>query len=259
MHALLESIGLSPLEAIIYTFICQSGLSSASKISRLTGVQRSMCYIVLANLTEKKLVHKDTTRKVARFGLTNPEFLANFVKEREAAAKQADTAYHSVIEQIKQQFAIQSGQPGVRFYSGTEGLQALYKDINESGSKELYIVRSHVPAEGSMLELLQDQVQTQIHNRVQVRVINSSNDLGITKYLTLDNARLTERRILPHEIFQNPSQIIIYDNKVGFTTYRNPMMTVVIEHEDIATTMRSLYSYIWKKADTDTKHYLTTH
>lgn len=259
MQKLLEEIGLSSLEACIYSYICDTGLTSASKISRMTGIQRSMCYIVLASLVDKNLIIRDESKKIARFALTNPEALSSLVHQQTETAKQAETAFHSVIEQIKQQFAIQSGQPGVRFYGGTEGLKALYRNINDSGVKEIYLVRSRIHPDQATSDIINAQVEKQLQLNIMVKVINSTADPGFEKYLLEDKARLVDRRIIPAEIYKNPSQIIIYGNKVGFTTYRSPMITVVIEHEDIATTMHSMYSYIWKKAEIDTNYYLSSH
>jgi len=252
----LEKIGLSPTQAIIYDCLVRNGASTAGRISRLSSIQRSTVYVVLDELITLQLVQKDLTKKVTRFSITNPHQLHLLIAQKNEAAKIAQQELLEIDEQLKQEYAIQSGQPGVRFYSGVQGLKNLYTDINASPIDSLLIIRSNQQAEPEMIDIIRDQVERQVRQGIKVKVINSSADYKLTANLHLDEARLTERRVIPAEVFANPAQIIIYADKIAFTTYRQPNITVVIEHKDIAETLRSLYSYVWKKSEIDTKYFM---
>lgn len=252
----LERIGLSCFQSLIYDFLARNGISTASRIARITNIQRSTVYQILQELLALQLITKDNTKKVTRFTITNPQRLHVLVAEKASAIKIAEQELIEIEEQLKQEYAIQSGQPGVRFYSGVQGLKNLYKDINASEINSLLIIRSNQQAEPEMTEIIRNQVELQMRQGIEVKVVNSSADYKLTANLSFDAERYTERRIIPAEVFSNPAQIIIYANKIAFTTYRKPNITVVIEHADIAETLRSVYEYLWVKSKIDTKYFM---
>lgn len=245
----LKQIGLSPFQAEIYAFLIDYPNTPASRIARQTGIQRSMVYVVLQELQSLELVLRDDSRKVARFKIGDPEILHSILDSKEASIQLARNAHKVIDQQLKQQYAIQSGQPGVRFYGGLKGMENLYKDMNASGVKEIFIIRSNMKPPEEMRKLITKQRELQKERGVIVNIINSTIDDGIEKYLHLDAERGVNRRVIRHEVFSNPAQIIIYGRKVGFTTYAEPTMTVVIEHPDIAQTLLSMFGIIWKHTE----------
>jgi len=244
----LQSLGLTGAQAEIYDFLSQTGPSTASKIAKHTSIKRSMVYVVLEELVSEKLVIKNEQLKVARFRIGNPTHIKELLTKKATEFERATQAYQAIEHPLIQQFEVQSGQPGVRFFVGIEGLKALYKDLNKSGVTEIYLVRSNQQPEEAMFEVIKEQVAHQIRQGIKVYVVNSSGDADLSIYIERDAAQNTERRIIAKETFQNPAQILIYGNKVGFTTYRSPMITTLIENEDIATTILSLYRYLWKQS-----------
>lgn len=252
----LQTIGLSPFETEIYVFLTDVGPSTASRIARQTGIQRSMVYIVLHDLAEKQLVHRDDSKKVARFQITDPQHLRDLIHDQAKLLSLSERAYETIAQQLQQRYEIQTGKPGVRFYTGPHGLKSLYADINSSGCKEILIVRSRLKAPDDMLPIISEQIAKQRQLGIKVKVINSSIDTDLGKLLPTDAEVGTERRIIGHETFKNPSQIIIYNNKIACTTYAEPNITVLIEHADIAETLRSMYIFIWRQSTAETQTYL---
>jgi len=212
-----------------------------------------MVYIVLNDLIEKQLVHRDESKKIARFSITDPKHLEHLILNKQKAASLSERAFETIEQQLRQRYAIQTGQPGVRFYTGLSGLKSLYSDINNSGVKELLIVRSRLKAPTDMRLLISEQVEKQHSLGIKVKVVNSTIDGDISKYLDRDTSYGTERRIIGHETFRNTAQLIIYGNKVAFTTYAEPNITVVVEHADIAETLASMYLFIWRQSLAETQ------
>jgi len=252
----LLNIGLSSQQATVYDFLALFGKASAGRVSKQTGIPRTMTYLVLQELIRLDLVERDDKTSVARFSITNPNHINRLVEKKISEMDLARNAFGVIEHPLQRQYAIQSGQPGVRFYTGIEGLKKIYQDINSSGTKEIWLVRSNTKPTEEMLELISDQVKHQIQLGISVRIINSSADIGLGKYINDEKERLTERRIIDEQIFKNPSQLIIYANKIALTTYSEPMITILIEHDDIATTLRSMYQFIWRQSLADTKNYL---
>ena len=147
----------------------------------------------------------------------------------------------------------------MRFFEGLDGLKKVYADLNSSGTKEVQLVRSRHSPNKDMRDVISEQTEKQIELNIKVKIINSTDDVGINKRLHKDNERGTERRVAAAEVFLNPAQILIYGNKIAFTTYTEPMMSVILEHSDIAETIRSLYKMTWDRTAAETKAYLKKH
>lgn len=252
----LEEIGFSTNQAKVYEHLASHGKSTASSISRNTGIQRSLVYIILKELIEQSLITQDNTGKVARFLIADPKHIEILIARRADSLELAKNAYQAMEHTLMQRFSMQSGQPGVRFFSGIDGIRKLYKDINSSFNEEIWIVRSSIRPDAKFLEEINKQVEYQVKNGVKVKIINSSKDSDLGKNIHLDGTRNTQRGIIAGEAFKNPAQIIIYRDKVAFTTFSDPEFTTVLENQDIATTLRSMYQIIWRQSLAETAMHL---
>jgi len=252
----LQSIGLTQNQSSIYGTLLERGALSASKIQRRVSIDRSLVYVVLNELISLQLVVRDDTQKVALFRAASPASLLELVQKKESASEIAKNAYDSVFHQLQQSFEIQNGQPGVRFYAGASGLQAFYEKLNKDRPKEIYLVRStHVEQRADMNAVVIKQIEKQIQLSIKVNVITPTLD-SIRERMPTDPVGLIERRIIDRSVFETGSQIVIYNNIVAHTTYRNPTVTTVIEHEDIAGTLMAMFSVIWKKTAIETKEHI---
>ena len=158
----LQTLGLSESQAEIYNYLTQAGPSTASRISKHTSIKRSMVYVILDELVIQKLISKSEAQKVARFRIGNPTQIKKLLDKKSAEFEQATQAYQAIQHPLIQQFELQSGQPGVRFFIGIEGIKTLYKDLNRSGVTEIFLVRSNQRPEEATFEIIKEQVAYQV-------------------------------------------------------------------------------------------------
>lgn len=250
---LLEQIGLTINQATIYEILLERGPLTASKINRWARIDRSLVYVVLNELIALSLVVRNDNTKVATFSALSPQALRTLTEEKEASAFAAKQAYEAIYYQLEQQFQIQAGQPGVRFLPGANGMKQCYQEINQSGCAEISLIRSRIEPPTALRTIISEQVEKQQSLGIAVRVINSTLDVDVTKYLDVDKKRNAERRIIAGEVFNNPAQIIMWGEKTAFTTYNEPMLTTIIEHADIATTLQSMFQVLWQKTLQETE------
>jgi len=247
---LLQEVGLSAAQAEVYEVLVTQGQMTAGRLKRLTSLERGMVYVALKQLGEMELVEKHLSKgKPDQFTACHPSLLQRIVDAKKQAALAASASFESVVHQLKVDFESLTGQPGVRFYMGTDGLQEMYNDLNASGNKSIDLIRSSrfdTTDEESVADIVKRQVMKQISLGIQVRIITPL--LPETAYyLSLDETyKNTQRRIIPREVFETSSQILLYGNKVAITTYRQPMMTTIVDHADVADTYRALFNYIWR-------------
>ena len=254
----LIDIGLGTAEAEIYYFLAHNKPATASRIARSTPLKRGTVYVTLDALIARNLVFKDESAKVARFGITNPQNVAVLVQDKKEQVTLAEQSHKAIEHQLQQLYEIQTGQPGVRFYTGMAGLNTVYRDINSMHLKEIWLVRSSVHLPDDIKQTVSEQAQLQMQLGIKVNIINSSADPGLAGYLqnNRDVTRHVERRILAGELFKNPAQVLIYGDKIAITTYQEPMVTTVLDHPDIATTLKSMYQFIWEQSKQETQMFI---
>jgi sugar-specific transcriptional regulator TrmB len=252
----LQNIGLTHNQAKVYSTLLDRGTLSAGKIQRRVGIDRSLVYVVLSELTALELVTRDDSQKVALFKAANPAALLELVQKKESVSEMAKHAYDSVFQQLQQAFEIQNGQPGIRFYAGAAGLKKFYDKLNQEKPDTLYLIRStHVESNDEMSVIVTKQIEMQVKLGIKVHVITPTFD-SLKERIPSDTINLVERRIIDRSVFETSSQIIIYNNTVAHTTYRNPIVTTVIEHEDIADTLMAVFGIIWKKTSVETQDHI---
>jgi len=245
---LLKEIGLSDAQAEIYEILATQGEMAAGRIKRLSSLERGMVYVALKQLGELGFVEKREQKgKPDRFYAIHPSELQKLVDAKRQSADAAKASFESVIHQLKVDFESLTGQPGVRFFVGVEGLQQMYEEINASGIKQIELIRSSRFEDSHEAgEVVKRQILKQVELGVQVKVITPLLP-DIKQRMALDAVyKNAERRIIPREVFETSSQIILYGNAVAITTYRQPMMTTIIDHADVADTYRALFNYIWR-------------
>lgn len=253
----LASIGLSASAAKIYAELVHAGPLPASTIARRSGIERSMTYVVLGELETEGLVTKDSSKKVARFVAKHPRTLEKLVQHKQQAAENASASFETIIYQLQQEYEVQSGQPGVRFFSGVEGLKYINNHLKTVDMDEMLLIRSlqsSAEVEGYQ-DLIRAQRELRVKKSVPIRIIGPSVDSMKIK-LKDDEKYLVERRIIAKEMFDTPAQILIFNNTIAITTYTEPMLTTVIEHTAISVTMKTLFNYIWQQSRKETDMFI---
>ena len=77
LQKLLQNIGLSEKEVLVYLQLIETGTGSAFDLSKKTDMPSSTIYVMLKNLEQKGLVTRGLNKKTAKFYALEPE---NFYK-----------------------------------------------------------------------------------------------------------------------------------------------------------------------------------
>lgn len=250
----LQTIGLSENAAKIYELLLENGSMPASRISRLSSIERSLVYVVLNDLHKKKLVFKDDEKGVTRFEAAHPTELEKLVSEKQIESDNANSAFTSVIHQLQQQYEIQSGQPGVRFFDGATGIKHTTDKLRSLNIDEMLLIRSIKSSKdmAGYSKIIHEQQQYRIKNKIKLKVIAPSIK-SIAQKIDKDKENLIERRIIAEEVLDTQAQVLIYGDNVAITTFNEPPITTIIENAAIATTMKSMFTYMWRMSLKETE------
>ncbi len=245
----LVQAGLTSGQSSIYEVLIQRGPLTATKLSFLAGVPRTLSYKVLDELRALELVvKKDEPGKVALFTPAHPLKLKELADKRLDEAKDAKKALDSALAKLISDFNTVAGQPGVRILEGVSGVAELYEDILNEG-QPIRLVRS--PRDNDIPELnglIQSQIAEQQRLGITPRVITPLLPSTPHKVIASDKERGVERRIVPLDEFNIPAQVLIYANKVAITAFDSPIITTIIENTAIRATFEIMFEYMWHKA-----------
>src|SRR5262245_27886580 len=129
---LLEDIGLTKVQANAYKALVKSGGGAAPAIAADIDESRSNAYKVLDRLCELGLATKDQVGKKVRYFPTSPVALEQMVQRQADLAALRKRKLMAEMPDLLDFFFAHSERPGVRFFQGKEGLEAMFRDQLDS-------------------------------------------------------------------------------------------------------------------------------
>ena len=188
----------------------------------------------------------------------SPAKLQQFIDEKVSTAREAQETFDSIHGNLKSQFNLLSGKPSVQYFEGIEGVKKLYQDINDEG-EDILLIRSFLDeSHPEMMDIIGPQIDTQIELGIHTRAITPITK-GIEKSIKeFDKKRLVDRCVVKEGTLALPSQIIIYGNKVSFTSFKKNIVSSIIQDKDASDSMRILFDHIWEKEQDHHKKYIAS-
>lgn len=237
---LLRSLGFTDSEAKIYLLSLESGASAVQDLAKKARVSRVTTYAVIESLMKDGLMSTVQKGKKNYYVAESPERLLSFVSSRLKTMEATMREIESSLGDLK---LLQRGEkPVVKMFEGIEGLRALQDDILKTSMKHIdeFANMDTITAVFSSEELLPFKEEL-TRMKVPGRIIFC----GKTNYTPRKG--VDARRIHSEKSNFN-GDIIIYQNKTAFSTFHGKLMTVIIESQVIADTMRGMFELAWHSA-----------
>lgn len=241
--SLLKSLGLSESEAAIYIASLEMGPASVQDLAKKAHVSRVTTYAVIETLTSRSLMSSVEKGKKRLFSAESPERLVSVVQTR---VKEMEATLHEVQDSLHELKLMQRGEkPIVRMFEGEEAIKAIYEDIIETRPADAYEfgnldeVRKFVPS-----DVVMKQVQAGL-KRAKRQSLYITDTRREVKEAAKENGEI--RYLSPKHITAF-GDIVIYGKKVAVSSFRGKMVSVLIESQDIADTLRELFHIAWKNS-----------
>jgi len=248
----LESIGLSPEEALIYQALLEKSPLPARKISLATNIGRSQTYKMLDELLERNLISKiEIESKVTQFEANHPQELKKTLKESQEALEQASVSLDGIFGGLLSSYNLLEGKPNIQFFEGERGMKEILDD-------SLY---AKEPLRGiTDLEIIEEFIPKINHQYKKDREKYGVKRMGIIPGTKKNRELLkgytesaTEARLLPCEESQceHLNTIMnIYDGKVSYLTLsKTHMIGVIIEDKNIYHLQKFAFDKLWESAE----------
>lgn len=237
----LTHLGLSDSEARVYLAMLKLGPSTVQNIAKTAKLSRTASYQVISSLENKGIASTFFEKKKKLFVAEDPEKLEGYFAQHIGAMQAELSSLNRIIPELR---VLQSGdmKPRVRFYRGTEGIRALFRDLASTNPPELLEI-TNVDAVYSGIDpkILLEEREKFAETPMKVKVLRR----GTPRILSSK----AEYRDIPHDTLNFQGDIWIYGNRIAFTHFVNDIETVIIDNGLFADTMRALFLVIWHCAN----------
>ena len=233
---MLQKLGLTNVEAKIYSDLLDIGSSTASEISKRIKVHRRNVYDAMERLLEKGLVGCMMRNNKKCYLAVNPTRLTEIVAEEKATLV-------GVMDNLKKKYGEKKESVKVSFFQDKIGLrQALDDQINEG--KEVLVIGGSVKAPEILGHYIERYDNLRKEKGMKVRVLVAH------KY---PKKILTEVRQLPKKV-SSPAATNIYGDKIALIVWSENPFVILIESREIAESYRKNFERLWENAGTTPKN-----
>jgi HTH-type transcriptional regulator, sugar sensing transcriptional regulator len=235
---LFKYLGLNEDQTKVYLAALELGEASMQELAHKSGVKRTSIYNFIDELKDRKLIVTSKKRKRTLYSAVHPSQLIEIEKARLAELDRA-------LPELLAIYNKSATKPKVTFYEGVDGIKEVLLDM----LKEKQPVAA-VSDYKQMAESLGDYYFDIFPPERARRGIISKNIVPDTpkarEFAKKDAQYLRETRFLP--VNDLKTEINIYGNKVALNSYSsNPPFSVIIEDQNIAETLRTLWNQLWDK------------
>lgn len=236
--SLFTTLGLSKIETSVYLANFRLGPTSVQEIAKKANVSRTACYEAIDSLQERGLISTFTRGKKRFFSAEDPDRALKYFRDHISGMT-------STLDDLKRalpEMSLLAGgdRPTVRFYEGREALFVLFNDMAQVRPKRLDEV-SNMDDVYDLLDLdyLKEVRKVVDPTRMETRILHRGKVRGAPR---------------PHVQYKEMSSsfgnfhgdIWIYSDRVAFVSFVGKVMTVIVENQVFAETMRALFETAWQ-------------
>ncbi|MBR9702080.1 hypothetical protein GOV13_04105 [Candidatus Pacearchaeota archaeon] len=235
---ILESIGLSKNEIIVYLELISVGKSSAGDISKGTKIHRPNVYDILEKLIQKGIVNQGVENDRKVFYPIPPKNLLDYFNQKA----------HDLEKIIPKMEEIHSKpKKSETKIISTEGVQSIRTTMSDLLELNSQISTYGIPKEA--VEILGGFIHEFHKKRISKGIIMKHiYNLDATKRIKeLTQMPHTEARYLP-SLYNTKINTIICGNKIMFFLWEPPFTTIIIENESLAKAYQNYFEILWEEA-----------
>ncbi len=233
----LNIIGLTEKESAVYLASLELGQDTVSHISKKANLKRPTVYLVLNSLVQKGLINSLIRGKHTFYVAEEPKKLFSLVAQQERALKSVLPALEAINNR-------QKNKPKIRFFEGSDGLTAIYKEV--LASKEIRWWGS-VSAMGKKYKYLSDyfaDIANKNKPRVYDLLADTPEDRAYAKKVFSCNYEI--RFFLKKDFISIDSAL--FDNKFSIAAFDDNPHGLIIESQPIIDSFRQIWDLAWSSA-----------
>lgn len=235
----LEGIGYTPKESRVYLALLELGQGDVTDIAKVSGLKRSIVYVILKKLVRDGYVSSVTGKRVQHFTAVDPIKLFHNLQSSVGNFKDMLPLFRGLYQRLK-------SKPRFHYFEGIDGVMSVYREI------ERFPVAAYI----SSTERLQKYISNEVDK--WVRGMKSQTIKTRGRHLLSDTsadqafARSVEKynqevRFLPKGTLLD-MDFSLYGNNLAITSLHDPVFIVVVESTNLVRSFLGLFDILWNTA-----------
>lgn len=236
----LQQLGLNEKEAKVYLAALEFGPTTIAKIAQKSGIKRTTIYEFITDMSARGLIVASITGKRTLYSSIGPEGLNKLIDRQQEIIKNLTPELLLLTKQSPK-------KPKIRFYEGVEGLKHVFSDtLNQPDGSEILFIAPWAGTLGVLPKAFLDQfiIKRKKHN-IKTRSIVPY-DKFAEEGKENDAEELRETIIVPEKELPIKAKINIYGNKVAILSFGDEKISMIIESQQIADTLKAIFNLLWK-------------
>lgn len=245
--ALLQKFGLSDKESALYLTLLEVGPADVATIARNAQVKRPTAYMLLDNLRDMGFVTlQDAATK--QYQAEDPRKILAYEQTKISQLERAMPGILGLGSKSEH-------KPGTRFFSGREGIKAVYEEsLLQPAGSEILAIGNAEAVERNIDDFRNWYIKRRSERGIKMRAIIPATSEGVD-VARRDPQELRETRLLSPDEFTEPVEVNIYGNKIAAVSFvENELIGVIIESTVLANVHRQLFELLWRTAKTQDEH-----
>jgi len=226
----LEKLGLTESESSIYYSVLKLGVCTVRDISKNCGFHRTNIYDILEQLKEKGLVTFFKEGKTMKYGVTDPNNLYEFLREKQELLDK-------IFPDIERLHKVSSEEIQVEVYKGKEGMKSAFRDMLRQG-KPMYAFG----VKGQLREKLPIFAKQWIRDAKKKKIPY----YGI--YTKKHPPKYYTKIKYVSEELSGPVATFIYADKININIWDPNLVSIVIKSKLVYQMYKKHFDLLWKIA-----------
>lgn len=225
----------------VYRAAIELGDVPVLRVIERTGLPKATVYDALARLAEEGLIaawgQAGRRRVVAR----DPAILLEQVEARRQMIGE-------MLPQLRSLYNAAKGKPNIRFYEGSDGVEAAMWDSLTCTSGVMYTTFAMAEIiETPGLERMAEYMAERIALGIDMKVIRSrSHDRA--EIWPCSRAERRELRFAPDNVLLGMT-LFIYDSRVALVSSKKENYGLILESEEFSALLRSMFLAVWETSE----------
>ena len=235
---ILVRAGLSTKEASVYLANYELGETTASRISKKSGIKRPTTYIELENLINKGLVSQSLRKNLKYYTAQSPKMILSILDENKKELE------NNLSEILALGSAIDK-KPSVSYFEGEEGLKEVYRDTLSTPNKEIQSWFAGLSSLGSDSFQEKTYVPERLKKNIRIRTILPNTE-KLLPYIGKNIQQLRKSKMVSETKFNMENEIMLYDkNKTAIMNFGDKI-GIIIESPKIHDSIKQIFELMWE-------------
>ncbi len=239
----LQAAGLTPTETRCYETLLSVEDYKPSELASIVHETRTNCYKILDKLVGYGLVERFKKGKILHYRAGNPTRLLELARERRIAQEHAERDLELHVQDLITDYAKTHEQPGVRYFTGRDGIKEIYADQVKVG-KPIHFINTIAGIDFYSYQNMHNLRMMAVHAGIPRHALTPDTKLAHSNYKETDKKFLLERTWLAENDYTAPVEWGVYGDKTYVISFGTEAMSMTIENSQIAESFRQIFKLL---------------